>query len=77
MTPDEVIAELREQADKKAVAGMHRVVSILGGRSACRFPNCKNWRGASALIMLALDLWATGVQARILAAMVDDPRAVD
>ena len=76
MTLDEVIAELREQADKKAVAGMHRVGINPRGRSACRFPNCKNWRGASALIMRWL--WICGppaCEARILAAMVDDPRS--
>ncbi len=77
VTLDEVIAELREQADKKAVAGMHRVGINPRGTLGVQIPKLQNWRDASALIMRWL--WIYGppaCEARILAAMVDD-HAVD
>ena len=75
MTPDEVIAELREQADKKAVAGMHRVGINPRGTLGVQIPKLQKLaRRIGVDHALALDLWATGVhEARILAAMVDDP----
>ncbi len=75
MTLDEVIAELREQADKKAVAGMHRVGINPRGTLGVQIPKLQKLaRRIGVDHALALDLWATGVhEARILAAMVDDP----
>ncbi len=75
MTLDEVIAELRARADTKVVAGMHRVGINPRGTLGVQIPELQKLaRRIGTDHALALDLWATGVhEARILAAMVDDP----
>lgn len=75
MTLDEVIAELRERADRKVIAGMYRVGINPRGTLGIQIPELQKLaRRIGTDHALALDLWATGVhEARILAAMVDDP----
>ena len=75
MTLDEIIAELRERADRKVVAGMYRVGINPRGTLGVQIPELQKLaRRVGKDHMLALDLWATGLhEARILAAMVDDP----
>ena len=78
MTLDEVLARLNQAADPRAVEGMARFgirsAHVLGISIPVLRKMAKELGKDHAL---ALELWASGLhEARILAAMIDDPRLV-
>ncbi len=75
----QVVAEIRAAADQSRLPGMARVGINVTRAWGVSIPRCraiaKRHRDDHAL---ALDLWATGIhECRIVASMVDDPRAVE
>ncbi|NLT35513.1 MAG: DNA alkylation repair protein [Gaiellales bacterium] len=74
----QVLAELCQQADPKTAEGMTRVGISPRGTLGVQIPSLQKMaRGLGTDHGLAADLWASGVhEARILAAMVEDPAAV-
>ncbi len=74
----QVLAELSGQADPKTVEGMARVGISPRGTLGVQIPSLQKMaRGLGVDHALAADLWASGVhEARILAAMVEDPAAI-
>lgn len=74
----QVLAELCGQADPKTVEGMARVGISPRGTLGVQIPSLQKMaRGLGADHGLAADLWASGVhEARILAAMIEDPAAI-
>jgi len=75
----EIIERLREQARPGQVAGMARFGIVSKGRLGVRMPVLRGMaREIGTDHTLALDLWRSGFQeSRILAALIDDPGAVD
>lgn len=79
MTVEAVLGYLRVREDPEARAGMARVgidtSRALGGTSVPALRSMARRIGKDHA--LALELWGTGIhEARLLATMVDDPRAV-
>jgi 3-methyladenine DNA glycosylase AlkD len=75
MTVDQVLAELREQANPENVAAMARVGISSSYTLGISVPAIRRFaRRIGRDHALALDLWASGIhEARILAALVDEP----
>jgi len=78
MTLDEIVGDLRSHANADNVAGMARFGINPAGTLGVNIPTIRAIaRRAGRDHALALDLWATGIhEARILAAMVDEPAKV-
>jgi 3-methyladenine DNA glycosylase AlkD len=78
MTVDRVLAELRELADPENVAGMARFGINSSNTLGISIPTLRRYaRTLGRDHTLALDLWASGIhEARILAALVDEPASV-
>lgn len=74
----QVLTELFGQADPRTVEGMTRVGISPRGTLGVQIPSLQKMaRSLGVDHGLAADLWASGVhEARILAAMIDDPAAV-
>jgi 3-methyladenine DNA glycosylase AlkD len=79
MSVEEVAAELRSKADPKAARGMERFGISSKNTLGVSIPVLRRMaRKVAVSHELALGLWKSGIhEARILAAMVDDPRASD
>ena len=78
MSVDSLVAEMRSKADPRAVAGMARFGISSKGTFGVSMPALREMaRRVGKDHSLALGLWDTGYhEARILAALVDDPEAV-
>ena len=79
MQSTEVIQKLKSLSDPKAVAGMARFGIKTENTLGVSIPNLrKSAKEIGRDHKLAGELWASGIhEARILAGMVDDPKAVD
>ena len=78
MSVDSLVAEMRSKADPRAVAGMARFGISSKGTFGVSMPALREMaRRVGKDHSLALGLWDAGYhEARILAALVDDPEAV-
>jgi 3-methyladenine DNA glycosylase AlkD len=78
MRIEQVLTALREQANPENVAGMARFGISSSNTLGISVPSLRRYaRTLGRDHALALDLWASGIhEARILAALVDEPRAV-
>jgi 3-methyladenine DNA glycosylase AlkD len=79
MSVEEVVAELRSKADPEAARGMEKFGISSKNTLGVSIPVLRRMaRKVAVSHELALGLWKSGIhEARILAAMVDDPRASD
>lgn len=77
LTLDSALAELHRLADPSRLAGMARYGINTGHALGVPMPAIRNLARRQRNHALALELWATGIhEARILAALVDDPKQV-
>lgn len=77
LTLDSALAELHRLADPSRLAGMARYGINTGRALGVPMPAIRNLALRQRNHALALELWATGIhEARILAALVDDPKQV-
>jgi 3-methyladenine DNA glycosylase AlkD len=75
ITADYIIAQLKEKADEKYLAGMLRFGVDNSKALGVRLPDLRKLASSVKKDhQLALDLWATGIhEARICASLIDDP----